>query len=103
VNSATPVTRSLRLVRRGIPSQSQADTAGWFIAWFVLVAIAVQLVATVIDNLTINLWQAYDTFAYELAARNILHGEPLYSAALIWTKGAFKYPPVYAQLMVPLA
>jgi hypothetical protein len=95
--------RAVRLVRRGIPTQSQADTAGWLIAWFVLVAIAVQVAATVIDNLTINLWAAYDTFAYELAARHIVNGEPLYSAALIWTKGAFKYPPVFAQLMVPMA
>jgi hypothetical protein len=128
VKSATPVTRSLRpssegshagrgdprpdgesrvgravrWVRRGIPTQSQADTAGWLIAWFVLVAMAVQVAAVVIDNVAYNLWVAYDTFAYELAARHIVNGEPLYSAALIWTKGAFKYPPVFAQLMVPM-
>jgi hypothetical protein len=98
-----PSGRLLGLVGRVVPTHSQADTVGWFLAWFVLVAVAVQLAATVIDNLTINLWQAYDTYAYELAARHIRSGEPLYSAALIWTKGAFKYPPVFAQVMLPLA
>ena len=95
--------RAIGLVRRGIPTQSQADTAGWLIAWFVLVAIAVQVAAVVIDNVTYNLWPAYDTYAYELAARHVLNGDPLYSAALIWTKGAFKYPPLFAQLAIPMA
>ena len=98
-----PVGRLLGLVRHVVPTQSRADTVGWLVAWFVLVAIAVRLAATVIDNVTINLWQAYDTYAYELAGRHVLSGEPLYSAALITTRGAFKYPPVFAQLMVPLA
>ena len=95
--------RLFGLVRRVVPTHSQADTVGWFVAWFLLVTVAVQLAATVIDNVTINLWQAYDTYAYELAGRHVLSGEPLYSAALITTSGAFKYPPVFAQLMVPLA
>jgi hypothetical protein len=94
--------RLIGLVGRVVPTQSRADTVGWLVAWFVLVAIAVQVAAVVIDNVTYNLWAAYDTYAYELAARHIVNGEPLYVQALIWTKGAFKYPPVYAQLMVPM-
>ena len=94
--------RALGLVGRIVPTQSRADTAGWFVAWFVLVAIAVQIAAAVIDNLRYQLWPAYDTYAYWLAARHVLNGEPLYSPALIWTMGAYKYPPVFAQMVAPI-
>ncbi len=85
-----------------MPTQSQADTAGWLVAWFVVVAIAVQLVAILIENLRYSLWPAYDTYAYWLSARHLLNGEPLYAPALIWTQGAYKYPPIFAQLIVPI-
>jgi hypothetical protein len=94
--------RLTSLVQRVVPTQSQADTVGWLIAWFVLIAVAVQVAATVIDNIGYQLWPAYDTYAYWLAARHVLNGEPLYSPALIWTMGAFKYPPIFAQLVVPI-
>jgi hypothetical protein len=114
LNSVAPVARSrrpasegsvgriVRMVRRSIPTQSQADTVGWLIAWFVVVAIAVQLAQILVQNLEIGLWPAYDTFAYWLAARHVLNGEPLYTPALIWTQGAYKYPPLFAQLIVPI-
>ena len=94
--------RAAGVVRRVVPTQSQADTVGWLIAWFLLVAIAVQVVATVYDNVTYNLWPAYDTNAYWLAAGHILNGQPLYTQAEIWTSGAYKYPPVFAQLVTPI-
>jgi hypothetical protein len=94
----------MSLARRVVPTQSGADTVGWLIAWFVLVAIAVQIAATVIDNVTFNSawWPAYDTNAYWLAAQHILNGQQLYAPAEIWTSGAYKYPPVLAQLVVPI-
>ena len=98
-----PFGRAVRLIRRAVPTQSQADTVGWLVAWFVLVAIAVQIVAAVLDNMRYDLWPAYDTNAYWLAAQHIINGGPLYFQAEIWTSGAYKYPPLYAQLAVPLA
>lgn len=91
------------LVKRVVPTQSRADTVGWLVAWFVLVAVAVQVVAIVVNNLGYKLWPAYDTYAYELAAQHIVNGQPLYAPAQIWTMGAFKYPPVFAQIVVPIA
>ena len=96
------VSRAAGVVRRAIPTQSRADTVGWLIAWFVLIAVAVQVAAIVIDNIGYRLWPAYDTYAYWLAARHVLNGEPLYGPALIWTMGAYKYPPVFAQLVAPI-
>jgi hypothetical protein len=84
------------------PTGTRADTVGWLVAWFLLLAIVVQLLAKVADNWSINQWSAYDTNAYWLAAQHVAHGQPLYSQATIWTSGAYKYPPVYAQLIVPI-
>ena len=75
---------------------------GFLVAWFVLIAIAVQLAAVVIDNMSYHWWPAYDTNAYWLAARHLLDGDKLYGQAQIWTAGAYKYPPVYAQLVLPI-
>ncbi len=85
-----------------MPTGSRAESVGFLVAWFVLVAIAVQLAATVIDNVRFNWWPGYDTNAYWLAARHLLDGSPLYTQAEIWTAGAYKYPPVYAQLVFPI-
>jgi hypothetical protein len=90
------------LVRRLVPTRSKADTVGFLVAWFVLIAIAVQLAAVVVDNMSYHWWPAYDTNAYWLAARHLLDGDELYTQAQIWTAGAYKYPPVYAQLVLPI-
>lgn len=95
--------RVSKLIRVSVPAQSRADTVGWLIAWFLLVAIGVQIAATVIDNMRYQWWPAYDTDAYWLAAQHILNGQPLYFQAEIWTSGAYKYPPLFAQLVVPIA
>ncbi|MGA3058201.1 MAG: glycosyltransferase family 87 protein [Candidatus Limnocylindrales bacterium] len=87
---------------RFVPTQSKADTVGFLVAWFVLIAIAVQVAALVIDNLSYKWWPAYDTNAYWLASRHLLDGDELYVPAQIWTAGVFKYPPIYAQLMLPI-
>jgi hypothetical protein len=46
---------------------------------------------------------AYDTHAYWLAAGRILDGTNLYMPATVSEFGAYKYPPVFAQLFVPAA
>ena len=57
------------------------------------------------------LWQAvlrdggfaYDLNAYLLAGRNLLDGAPLYPPMEINDPGAYRYPPTFAVLTVPLA
>jgi hypothetical protein len=46
---------------------------------------------------------AYDTKAYWLAARHVLDGTTLYAPASVSDLGAYKYPPIFAQLFVPSA
>lgn len=46
---------------------------------------------------------AYDTRAYWLAARHVLDSTALYTPASVSDLGAFKYPPLFAQLFVPAA
>ena len=46
---------------------------------------------------------AYDTRAYWLASRHVLDGTALYSPASVSDLGAYKYPPIFAQLFVPAA
>lgn len=46
---------------------------------------------------------AYDTRAYWLASRHLLDGTPLYTQASVSDLGAFKYPPIFAQIFVPFA
>jgi Glycosyltransferase family 87 len=46
---------------------------------------------------------AYDTRAYWQAAQHVLDGSPLYTPASVSDLGAFKYPPIFAQLFVPAA
>jgi hypothetical protein len=44
---------------------------------------------------------AYDTRAYWLAAQHALDGTALYSQATVSDLGAYKYPPLFAQLFAP--
>jgi len=46
---------------------------------------------------------AYDTRAYLLAAQHVLDGTALYTPASVSDLGAYKYPPIFAQLFVPAA
>ena len=46
---------------------------------------------------------AYDTRAYWQAARHVLDGTALYSPASVSDLGAYKYPPIFAQLFIPAA
>lgn len=45
---------------------------------------------------------AYDLHAYVLAGRNLLDGAPLYGPMEINDPGAYRYPPTFAALAVPL-
>jgi hypothetical protein len=95
-------TRFAGLIGRIVPTRSHADTFGFLVAWFLLVAIGVQVAAVVLDNMRVNWWPAYDTNAYWLASRHLLDGQPLYAPAEIYTAGAYKYPPFFAQLLIPI-
>jgi hypothetical protein len=98
-----PSGRIARLLRRfGGPDGSRADFFGWAVAWFLLIVIGIQVAATVLDNVRYQLWPAYDTHAYWLAAQHVVNGQPLYAPAEIWSSGAFKYPPIFAQLVFPI-
>jgi hypothetical protein len=44
---------------------------------------------------------AYDTRAYWLAAKHVVDGTALYTPASVSDLGAYKYPPIFAQLFVP--
>ena len=44
----------------------------------------------------------FDSYAYWLAGQNVLHGQPLYSSVAVDALGAYKYPPIFAQLIAPL-
>jgi hypothetical protein len=61
-------------------------------------AIAAVAVITVHDG-----GLAYDTRAYWLAARHLLDGTALYSPATVSDLGAYKYPPIFAQMFIPAA
>lgn len=45
--------------------------------------------------------QAYDAYAYWLAGRNVLEGQPLYWPNAVDALGAYRYPPLFAQLWAP--
>ncbi len=45
----------------------------------------------------------YDAYAYWQAGRNVLEGQPLYWAHDEGALGAFRYPPLFAQLWAPFA
>jgi hypothetical protein len=60
--------------------------------------VACYLLSAVVDRW----WAAYDTNAYWLAAKHLLGGQPLYQQSTIWGSGIFKYPPLFAQLTVPI-
>lgn len=69
-----------------------ASCAGWGIG----LAATIQLV--LIDG-----GMAYDAYAYWMAGRNVLAGEALYSSTAVDALGAYKYPPLFAQLWAPLS
>lgn len=46
---------------------------------------------------------AYDLHAYILAGRHALEGAPLYGEMQIGDPGAYRYPPTFAYLAIPLA
>jgi Glycosyltransferase family 87 len=68
-----------------------------------LVAGGTSAVAFVLVLVLANGGLAYDTHAYWLAARHVLDGATLYAPATVDEFGAFKYPPVFAQMFAPSA
>jgi hypothetical protein len=68
-----------------------------------LLIVGIQVAATVWDAMRSGWWPAYDTNAYWLAADHVLHGQVLYEQSTIYGAGIFKYPPIFAQLFLPMA
>ncbi len=76
----------------------------WNVLGFsILALIGAQLAAAVWARVADGLWLAYDTNAYWLAARHLLAGQPLYEPSTITASGIYKYPPLFAQLVFPIA
>jgi hypothetical protein len=46
---------------------------------------------------------AFDAHSYWLAGRNVLAGQPLYADVAIDALGAYRYPPLFAQLWAPFS
>ena len=62
-----------------------------------LAAVILEIQAVVLPNGGL----AYDTRAYWLAAQHLVNGGPLYSPATVSDLGAYKYPPIFAQIFIP--
>ncbi len=85
------------------PGRPAVYSALWNVfAYGLLLVIGAQTAAFTLERLADGWWPAYDTNAYWLAARHILSGEPLYQQSTIWAGGIYKYPPIFAQLLVPI-
>jgi hypothetical protein len=98
-----PRTRRETVGRGRAPGRPALYSALWYVfAYGLLLVIGAQTAAYTQERLLDGWWPAYDTNAYWLAARHVLSGEPLYQQSTIWAGGIYKYPPVFAQLIVPL-
>ena len=99
---AAVVLEPARRIWRARPGSAYAMAWHVFVVSF-FVVIGAQVAATVLNELNANWWPAYDTHAYWLAARHLLDGSPLYAPATISDYGAYKYPPIFAQMAAPIA
>jgi len=79
--------------------RSWLEAAGWALSVIGFVSFA----AFVVDAIARDGGAAYDLHAYVLAGRNLLEGAPLYGPMEISDPGAYRYPPTFAALAVPLA
>lgn len=93
----------------GVPSGVRdyfADPARRRLILFALSALgyALGIVAMVVlvSNPLTHGGLGYDSHAYWLAGQNVLNGQPLYSSVAVDALGAYKYPPIFAQLIAPL-
>jgi hypothetical protein len=96
IGRETPVSRPLRSDRlRAVGARVLVD-AGLVVGGALVLAALAVLVG--LDG-----GLAYDTRAYWLAGRHVLDGTALYTPASVSDLGAYKYPPIFAQLFVPAA
>jgi hypothetical protein len=86
-----------------VPGRKVYGTLWNVFATGLLAIVAIQVVAGVLTSTLSGWWPAWDTNAYWLAARHVLDGQPLYQPATITAGGAYKYPPLFAQMVVPIA
>ena len=74
------------------------EGAGWALSVIGFVSFA----AFVWESILWDGGAAYDLHAYVLAGRNFVDGAPLYGPMEINDPGAYRYPPTFAALAVPL-
>lgn len=79
--------------------RSWLEAAGWALSLIGYASFA----AIVWEAIARDGGMAYDLHAYVLAGRNLLDGAPLYGPMEINDPGAYRYPPTFAALAVPLA
>jgi hypothetical protein len=86
-----------------MPGREAYERLWQFFALSLLVVVGIQVAAGVLAEIRVGWWPAYDTNAYWLAAKHLLDGGPLYQESSITASGIYKYPPVFAQIALPMA
>ncbi|MEO8245544.1 MAG: hypothetical protein ABI622_00355 [Chloroflexota bacterium] len=79
--------------------RSWAGATLWALATIGMISFAAYLVEIIVLDGGIG----YDLHAYVLAGRHALEGQPLYGEMMIGDPGAYRYPPTFAYLAIPLA
>ncbi len=85
-----------------LPGRATYETLWQVFAVSLLLVVGVQVAAYLLSAVLDGWWPAYDTNAYWLAARHILDGQSLYQQSTIQGSGIYKYPPIFAQLALPI-
>ena len=77
----------------------------WFEAalWALAAIGAISFASYLLHIIALDGGIGYDLHAYVLAGRHALEGHPLYGEMMIGDPGAYRYPPTFAYLAVPLA
>jgi hypothetical protein len=75
------------------------EAALWVLATIGVITFGVYLV----DIIALDGGAAYDLHSYILAGRHALDGASLYETVQIGDPGAYRYPPTFAYLAIPLA
>lgn len=88
---------------RSLPGRATYEALWQLFTVSLLLVVGIQVAAYVLTEVMAGWWPAYDTNAYWLAAQHILNDQPLYQQSTIWASGIYKYPPIFAQIALPIA
>jgi hypothetical protein len=86
-------------MRLTVRERRWTEVALWLLATIGTIAYCAYLVDIIVRDGGI----AYDLHSYILAGRHVLDGLPLYETVQIGDPGAYRYPPTFAYLAIPLA